>query len=316
MMILPKFEYKKAKSVAEAIALYQSKKGKAVYLAGGTDIIPLIKQRISTPSAVIDLKGIDELKEVARKDGWVEIGANATLFELKNNPLIRDNFPALSESLEATACETLQMRGTIGGNILQDTRCLEHNQSLEWRFARGFCIRSGGKECNVVKGAKICFANYCSDNAPALVTLEAEARLAGPKGERVVKLNSFFTGDALKPFATEAGEILTHIRIPAKKTKGAYEKLRVRESMDYPLVGVAVSAAGKGAKICVGGVGLKPLMYEVKNAGIEAGIKDIADKATIDAKPVANAVVSPAYRKKMVGVLIKRAVKRAIGEGK
>lgn len=314
MMILPKFEYKKAKSVAEAITLYQSKKGKAVYLAGGTDIIPLIKQRISTPSAVIDLKGIDELKAVARKDGWVEIGANMTLFELKNNPLIRNNFPALYESLEATACETLQMRGTIGGNILQDTRCLEHNQSLEWRFARGFCIRSGGKECNVVKGAKICFANYCSDNAPALVTLKAEARLAGPKGERVVALGSFFTGDALKPFATQAGEILTHIRIPAKKTKGAYEKLRVRESMDYPLVGVAVSAAGKGAKICVGGVGLKPLVYEVKN--IEDGIKDIADKATIDAKPVANAVVSPAYRKKMVGVLIKRAVKRAIGEGK
>ncbi len=271
---------------------------------------------MSAPSAVIDLKGIDELRSVASKDGWVEIGANVTLFELKNNPVIKDNFPALHESLEATACETLQMRGTIGGNILQDTRCLEHNQSLEWRTARGFCLRSGGKECNVVKGSKICFANYCSDNAPALVTLGAEAKLAGPEGTRTIKLSALFTGDALRPFAVNAGEILTHIRIPAKKTKGAYEKLRVRESMDYPLVGVAVSAAGAGAKICVGGVGLQPMMYELKNAGIEAGIKEIADKASTDAKPVANAVVSPVYRKKMVGVLIKRAVKRAIGEGK
>lgn len=313
MMILPKFGYKKARDVAEAVKLYQGRKGKAVYLAGGTDLIPLIKQRLSTPSAVIDLKGIDELRSVARKDGWVEIGANVTLYDLKNNPLIRDNFPALYESLDATACETLQMRGTIGGNILQDTRCLEYNQSLEWRTARGFCIRSGGKECNVVKGSKICFANYCSDNAPALLTLGAEAKLEGQKGERVIKLTGLYTGDSFKPFAIAAGEILTQIRIPTKKTKGAYEKLRVRESMDYPLVGVAVSAAGAGTKICVTGIGLQPRLYELK-AG--AGVGEVADKASSDAKPVANAVVSPAYRKKMVGVLIKRALKRAFGEVK
>ena len=314
-MVLPKFEYKKAKSVADAIALYKTHRGKAVYLAGGTDLIPLIKQKLSAPRAVIDLKGIDELRSVARKGGWVEVGANVTLFELKNDPAIRDDFPALHESLEATACETLQMRGTIGGNILQDTRCLEHNQSLEWRTARGFCLRSGGKACNVITGSKICFANYCSDNAPALVTLDAEVKLAGPKGERTIKLATFFTGDAFGPFAINAGEILTHIRIPAKKSKGVYEKLRVRESMDYPLVGVAVSAVGSGAKICVGGVGLKPLMYEIKNTS-EAGIKEIADKASTDAKPVSNTVLSALYRKKMVGVLIKRAIKRAIGEGK
>lgn len=314
-MVLSKFEYKKARDVADAIALYKSRRGKAVYLAGGTDLIPLIKQKLSMPKAVIDLKGIDELKSIASKGGWVEIGANVTLFELKNNPVIKDNSPALYESLEATACETLQMRGTIGGNILQDTRCLEHNQSLEWRTARGFCLRSGGKSCNVVKGSKVCFANYCSDNAPALVTLDAEAKFAGPEGQRSIKLSALFTGDARKPFAIKAGEILTHIRIPLKKTKGVYEKLRVRESMDYPLVGVAVSGSGARWNVCVTGVGLKPLMYEIKNTS-EAGVKEIADKASGDAKPVANTVVSPVYRKKMIGVLIKRAVKRAIGEGK
>ncbi len=315
-MILPKLEYKKAKNVADAIALYKGKKGKAVYLAGGTDLVPLIKQRLSLPSALIDLKGIEELKTVSNKDGWLEIGANATLFELKNNPVIRDAFPAFYESLEATACETLQMRGTIGGNILQNTRCIEHNQSLEWRAARGFCLRSGGKQCNIVKGSKICFANYCSDNAPALVTLGAEVKLAGPGGERTVKLGSFFTGNSAKPFAIEAGEIVMQIRVPLKKTKGAYEKLRIRESMDYPLVGVAVSVVGAGAKICVGAVGLKPLVYELKNTKTEAGVKEIADRASADAKPVANAVVSAAYRKKMVGVLIRKALRRATGEGK
>ncbi|MHB8110662.1 MAG: FAD binding domain-containing protein [Syntrophorhabdaceae bacterium] len=312
MMILPNFEYKKPKTVAEAIAFYKGQKGNARYLAGGTDLVPLMKQRLSAPKAVIDLKDIDELKTIVRKDKWLEIGANVTLFDLKKDPLIKENLPALYESLDATSCETLQMRGTIGGNILQDTRCLEHNQSLEWRTARGFCLRSGGKECNVVKGAKICFANYCSDNAPSLITLQAQVRLEGPDGDRTVNLADFFTGDALKPFSLEAGEILTAIRIPFKKTKGAYEKLRVRESMDYPLVGVAISANGTSARICVGAVGVAPKIYEVKNVAIEAAAREVGEKAMADAHPVANSLVSPAYRKKMVGVLVKRAIKRAI----
>jgi 4-hydroxybenzoyl-CoA reductase subunit beta len=101
-----------------------------------------------------------------------------------------------------------------------------------------------------------------------------------------------------------------------KKTKGAYEKLRVRDSIDYPLVGVAVSAAGAKAKVCVGGVGLAPQVYDLKNAGDAAAVKEVADKASTDSRPVANATLTPAYRKKMVGVLLKRAVKRALAEGK
>ena len=315
-MILPQFEYKKAKSVAEAVAVYKQQKGKGLYLAGGTDLIPLIKLRLSTPKAVIDLKGIEELKGISRGDGWLAVGANVTLFDLKNDPVTGKYFPALHESLEATSCETLQMRGTIGGNILQDTRCLELNQSLEWRTARGFCFRMGGKECNVVKGARACFANYCSDNAPALITLSAQVKLVGPEGERTVKLASLFTGDCKRPFALEAGEILTEIRIPMKKTRGAYEKLRVRDSMDYPLVGVAVTATGAGAAVCVGGVGLTPRVYDLKNIGDAAAVKEAAEKASVDAKPVANATLTPVYRKKMVGVLLKRAVKRVLREGK
>lgn len=316
MMVLPKFEYKKAQSVAEAVTLYKQQKGKARYLAGGTDLIPLIKHKLSTPRAVIDLKGISELKRIDQRAGWLAVGANVTLFDLKNDPATGKYFPALYESLDATSCETLQMRGTIGGNILQDTRCLEYNQSLEWRTARGFCLRMGGSECNVVKGARTCFANYCSDNAPALITLSAEVMLVGPEGERRIKLGNLFTGDGIKPFALEAGEILTQILIPMKKTKGAYEKLRVRDSIDYPLVGVAVSVAGAKAKVCVGGVGLAPQMYDLKNAGDAAAVKEVADKASADARPVANATLTPAYRKKMVGVLLKRAVKRVFAEGK
>lgn len=308
-MILPKFEYKRAQSIAEAVGFYAQFNGQARYLAGGTDLIPLLKLRLSTPAAIIDLKHIKELKTLSRSGGGLVIGANVALFDLKNDPLVKGYFPALSESLEATSCETLQMRGTLGGNILQDTRCLLYNKSLEWRTARGFCWKMGGQACNVVPNAENCFSNYCSDNAPSLITLSAQVKLAGPRGERTVKLEKIFRGDGRKPFTLEPGEILTQIRLPLEKTKGTYEKLRVRGSMDYPLVGVAVSMKGSSAKVCVGGIGLSPRVYNLKNMD-ENSIKDTAAQAVADAKPVLNATVSPVYRKKMVGVLFKRAIKK------
>jgi len=313
-MILPKFKYQRALSIAEAIDFYTQVDGQARYLAGGTDLIPLLKQRLLTPAAIIDLKHIKALKTLSQDDGWLAIGANVALFDLKKDPLVKGYFPALAESLEVTACETLQMRGTLGGNILQDTRCLLYNKSLEWRTARGFCWKMGGQACNVVPNAQACFSNYCSDNAPALITLSAQLKLAGPRGERTIKLEKIFSGDGRKPLALEPGELLTQVRIPLEKTKGTYEKLRVRDSMDYPLVGVAVSMKGSSARVCVGGVGPAPRVYQLNKLD-ETSIKDGAGQAVADAKPVLNATLSPVYRKKMVGVLFKRAIKKVQREG-
>ncbi len=313
-MILPKFEYKKAQSIAEAITLYRDLKGEVRYLAGGTDLIPRVKLRLQAPEAVIDLKGIAELRTISRRDGWFVIGANVTLFDLKNDPTVKEYFPALHESLEATSCETLQMRGTVGGNILQDTRCLLYNKSPEWRNARGFCYKMGGETCNVVPHAKACFSNYCSDNAPSLISLSAQATFVGPEGERTVNLEKIFSGNGRRPFSLEDGEVLTEILIPMKKTKGAYEKLRVRNAMDYPLAGVAVSVKGSAARVCVGGIGLIPRPYDLKNTG-GPSVKEVAQKAYNDAKPVENAVLTPAYRKKMVTALLKRAIRRVQQEG-
>jgi 4-hydroxybenzoyl-CoA reductase subunit beta len=314
-MILPKFEYKKAETVAGAISLYRDYDGKARYLAGGTDLIPLVKLRLEMPAVVIDLKGIKELRTIARRNGWFTIGANVTLFELKQEVLIKEYFPALYQSLEATSCETLQMRGTIGGNILQDTRCLMYNKSLEWRTASGFCYKMGGKACNAVPGSRVCFSTYCSDNALSLIALSAQATLAGPRGERIVELEKIFTKDGKRPFDLEPGEILLDILIPMEKTQGAYEKLRVRDSMDYPLVGVAACMKGAATRICVGGVAPAPFVYDLKDTAEET-VKEVAQKASADAKTAANAVLSPAYRKKMVGVLVKRAVNKTLQEGK
>ena len=314
-MILPKFDYKKAEDVASAIALYEGCKGQARYLAGGTDLVPLVKLRLSTPAAIIDLKGIEQLKTISRQGGRLLIGANVTLFELKNHAMVKEYFPALYESLDATSCETLQMRGTIGGNILQNTRCLLYNKSLEWRTARGFCYKMGGETCNVVPDAAACFSNYCSDNALSLISLSAGVKIAGPQGERKIRLEKIFSKDGRDPFKLKPGEILTEIQVPLKRSTGAYEKLRVRNAIDYPLLGVAVSMNGGKGKVCVGGIGPAPLVYDLKDLS-GAGLKEVAQKARQEAKPVSNTTLSPNYRKKMVNVLTQRAIKRALKEGK
>jgi len=314
-MILPKFDYKKGEDIAAAIALYESSKGRARYLAGGTDLIPLVKLRLSTPGAVIDLKGIEPLKAVSRKGGTLIIGANVTLFELKTHDLVRDYFPALHESLDATSCETLQMRGTIGGNILQNTRCLLYNKSLDWRTARGFCYKMGGETCNVVSNAAACFSNYCSDNALSLISLSAGVKLAGPHGERKIKLEKLFSGDGRDPFTLKPGEILTEVHVPLKRSTGAYEKLRVRNAIDYPLLGVAVSIRDGKGRVCVGGIGPVPKAYDLKDLSASA-LKEVAKQARQETRPISNTTLSPGYRKKMVQVLTERAVKRAMKEGK
>jgi 4-hydroxybenzoyl-CoA reductase subunit beta len=314
-MILPAFEYRKAASIAEAIAFYNDFQGKARYFAGGTDLMALLKYRLSAPAALIDLKGIEELQTISAENGWLTLGANVTLFDLKNHPVVKEYFPVLHQSLEATSCETLQMRGAIGGNLLQDTRCIEYNKPLEWREARGFCLKMGGGACNVVPHSKVCLSNYCSDNALALVALSAMASFAGPEGEKTTALEKIFKGSGIKPFALAPGELLTRIRIPMEKSKGVYEKLRVRNSIDYPLAAVAVAMRKTGARVCVGGVGPAPLVYEL--AETDAGtVRDAAQKAYTDAKAVPNATLSPTYRKKMVGVLFRRAVKKVLREGK
>ncbi len=314
-MILPRFSYKKAWNVAEAVALCEGRAGAVSYLAGGTDLMPLAKQRLVLPELMVDLKGVEELKAIRVSDGLLVIGANVTLFDLKNHPVVKDRLTGLAQSLEATSCETLQMRGTIGGNILQNTRCLFYNKSAEWRAAKGSCLKTGGTRCNAVPGGKVCFANYCSDNAPSLIVLGAEARFVGPGGERRTPVEKLFTGNGVTPHAVEPGEVLTEVSIPLDKAKSAYEKLRVRDSMDYPLVGVAVALKEDGGRVCLTGIGPTPLAYTLDSLAA-AAIEDVAGKAYSDAKPVANTVLTAAYRKKMAAVLVRRAVENALKEEK
>ncbi|HDZ23783.1 MAG TPA: hypothetical protein ENH70_04510 [Desulfobacteraceae bacterium] len=310
-MIASRFEYRNPQDIDEAVRLYLEFQGDAVYLSGGTDLVPRMKLGLEKPGAVIDLKRILPLTTIEDQGDWVRIGGLARIFDLKQNELIKNFFPALEASLEATSCESLQMRGTIGGNLLQNSRCLFYNQSEFWRRSKGFCLKMGGESCNAVPGAKTCFANYCSDNAPALCTLSAEIEFTGPDGLRRLNLEALYTNKADKPFDLRPGEILTAILLPKKKTIGGYKKLRVRGAIDYPLLGVAFSFANGSGKLAVGAVGPKPYVVEVKQPARD-NIGEAVKTVLKQARPVGNTVLDPDYRKRMISVFAARLVNKVM----
>jgi len=307
-MILPQAEYRKARSVEEALALFHHYEGRAAFLAGGTDLIPRMKLRLAKPLALIDLKGIEELRGVREEGDWVRIGPLTPLYDLRAEERIREEYPALFESLEATSCETLQMRGTIGGNLLQESRCLFYNQSEFWRKAKGFCLKMGGERCNATGGTR-CLSNYASDNAPALLSLGARLKTVGPQGEREFPLEELYTGRGERPLGLAPGEILVEILLPRGRTKGGYEKLRVRGAIDYPLLGVAFTARNGERRLALGAVGPKPISLPVQDP------EEAAERASAEVSPIPNTILSPPYIKRMAKVLSLRVMRRVLEEG-
>ncbi|RLA95886.1 MAG: 4-hydroxybenzoyl-CoA reductase subunit beta [Deltaproteobacteria bacterium] len=307
-MILPQAEYRKARSVEEALALFYHYEGRAAFLAGGTDLIPRMKLRLAKPLALIDLKGIEELRGVREEGDWVRIGPLTTLYDLRAEELIREEYPTLFESLEATSCETLQMRGTLGGNLLQESRCLFYNQSEFWRKAKGFCLKMGGERCNATGGTR-CLSNYASDNAPALLSLGARLRTVGPQGEREFSLEELYTGRGERPLGLSPGEILVEVLLPRGRTKGGYEKLRVRGAIDYPLLGVAFTVRNGERRLALGAVGPRPISFPVQD------LEEAAERASAEVSPIPNTVLSPPYIKRMAKVLSMRVMRRVLEEG-
>ncbi len=237
-------------------------------IAGGHDSLGWFKDRGKTPSAVIDLAGIAELHGIRETTGGIELGAMTTLTEVERHPVIQERFGLLAEAARMVASPQIRNSGTVGGNVLQDTRC--------WYYRFGLaCYRAGGNTCyasapeamnreHAIFGATRCVAVSPSDPAPALVALEAEMVIRSSRGERVVSAEDFFMTPAVdiqRMTVLEPEDLLTMIRIPATWA-GAnfyFEKVADRGSWDFPLVNVAAALKLNGdriddARIVVGAV--------------------------------------------------------------
>ena len=329
MLRLPKFELQRPTSVAEAVRMLAAAGPSAAIVAGGTDIVPNMKHEIVTPDVVVSLGDVEELRGIrVEQDGTLAIGAMTTLAELASDERVQTRAPALAQAASLIAGPQLRTMGTLGGNVLLDTRCQWINQSYFWREALGFCLKKDGSVCHVVEGGAKCVAAASNDSAPALMTLDASLEIAGPAGNSIQPLESFWVADGIYNKKLEPGQLLTAIRVPPTPAGhlGAYGKLRDRGSIDFPLLGVAARLDAPGgtierADLVVTALAAQPkrvkkaadalLGKQLATPGFEEAVEQAAALAYKQCKPLANIPGDADYRREMVPVYVRRTLRAA-----
>jgi 4-hydroxybenzoyl-CoA reductase subunit beta len=221
-------------------------------IGGGTDLLVNIRRGIEAPPVLIEMNEVAELRTIRADAQALEIGASVTLSEVARHPEIMTHYPVVALAAGIIAGPTHRNMGTVGGNLCLDTRCIYYNQSEWWRAANHHCLKTTGDVCHVApKSHGVCFATFSGDLAPALLTLGTEVELLGPAGRRVLPLADFYTGHARHDATTGDGKNYLSLRpgefvaaVRAGHTPGlrsAYDKIRIRRSIEYPVAGVAVA---------------------------------------------------------------------------
>lgn len=310
-------------SLSELLRGIETADDKTMLLAGGTDVIPMLKQvGLSSPVSLIALGRMKELSGITLEDTHtLRIGATTRLMEIQASPLLQKHCPVLVATASHVATAAIRSRATLGGNLLVNHRCVYFNQAEDNRCANGSCFKAGGDTCHLVPTVKagdspLCRARFVSDLAAVLLVLGARLRIVGRGGERTLEARDFYLPDGMARNRLEKGEVLAWVEVPPTAGHSVhYEKLRIRGAIDFPSVGVAVRAeAGAGQlRIGVAHVGLNaaPVWLELSGAGwSDELIEKAAQKGVRTAKPLKQDLFSPSYRREMVGVFIRRALKR------
>ena len=321
-MSLPEFQLLRPKTVQESVQMLSQHAPNLQIIAGGTDLIPSLKQGLFAPKYVMDIRGIDSLRGVRAVPGaGLEIGALTTISALEDSGFLERNYSVLREAAMTVASPILRNMGTVGGNLCLDTRCVWYNQSQQWRTSCGFCLKKDGASCHVAPESETCSAVFSGDIAPALLCLSAEVEIAGPNGYRRVPLSQFYGNDGIAHVHMQRYEMLTRVLVPesASGWKSSYLKLRVRGSIDYPLAGVAASLKmNRGiveqARVAITGVNPAPMLVpSVEHALVGRAVDEhyaqvVGELAAQTAKPLTTSLLTPEYRREMVKVFAKRAI--------
>jgi 4-hydroxybenzoyl-CoA reductase subunit beta len=335
MLRLPRFELRQPTSVQEAAALLKDLGPDTVVLAGGTDLLPNMKHELLTPSVVVSLGRIEALRGIrVEADGSIVIGAMTTIADVARSKVVGARAPCLSQAASLIAGPQLRRAGTLGGNVLLDTRCQYYNQSHFWRQALGFCLKKDGALCHVVAGGARCVAAAAADTAPALMTLGATLELESAGASRAVAIEDFWLADGISNRRLQPGEILVAIRIPPTPSghRGAYGKLRERGSIDFPLLGVAVrldlDASGlvERAELVLTALAARPrrvseaaTLLGGKRPGspeFEQAVLELAGLAQRRCRTLPNLSGDTVWRQAMIPVYVSRTLRAAMkGDG-
>lgn len=306
MLRLREFDLRMPESLDEACAIL-AKNDDATILAGGTDVIPKMKRGQLEPGIVISLEKVKELDSCSSANGELTIGSRVRLRDLESwVPLT--GFTTVVEAVGQIATPIIRNTATVGGNLLQDTRCRYYDRGHFWRDALGYCLKKGDEDCRVAPGGNRCFASLCSDLAPALIVVGADVTLVGAQ-RRTIPLEQLYVDDGLTPVHLERC-ILKDVRLPANTFKSTYRKLRMRGGFDFPEVGLAVAlrkqAGGLQINVAISGVS-SGIVRMSETIGWD-GIDDFIDGVHATIKPMDTLYFPPSYRKNVTRNLLRRAL--------
>lgn len=327
MLRLPRLSVERPGSVDAAIERLHVLGPSARVVAGGTDLLVNLKHRVVDAGTLVSLDAISTLRGIERTaEGGLRIGAMTPLAQVAASPEVALCAPALAQAAAQVSSPQLRRMGTLGGNVLLDTRCRYINQTHFWRQSLGFCLKKDGSLCHVVQGGKRCVAAASNDTAPALLTLDASLELQGPAGARTLPLQALYRADGAAHLALAPAELLVAVTIPPQPHghRGAYVKLRSRGAIDFPLLGIAASLSItdgtiRTARIAAVALQARPLLLEgaaellVGRAPDAAALEAVAALALRRFKPLPNVPGDAAWRQELVPVFVRRALRAALG---
>lgn len=319
------FEYANPKTVKEAVGLLGSTWADAAVLAGGTDLLSLMKDYVMSPKRVVNIKGIVELKGITKTAAGLRIGAAATVDELLSSPLVRASYPSLTEAARGITSPQIRNMGTVGGDLCQRPRCWYYRQGfglLAMQNGRSLIAEGDGRYHAIFPMGDARFVS-ASSFGPALIGLGAKVKVAGPDGQREIAAADFFvapTSDSDREIALKPNEILTEIVIPAAVTKNATYEVRQKEALDWPLAAASVVLKMKGTAVAEGKIVLghvAPVPYLAADASQWLAGKTINAQTAAEAAEAAVRGAKPldsnAYKVQLAKTAVKRALLAAAG---
>lgn len=318
------FAYARPATRAEALGLLGGSFEEAAVLAGGTDLLSLMKNYVVSPKRLVDIKGVKEFGGITSEAGGWRIGATATLQEVADNAEVRMNFPGLAAAAAAVPSMQIRNMGTVGGDLLQRPRCwyFRNGFGLLARDAKGNSLVPGGDNryhAILGNGGPAYFVNP-SSLAPMLIALGAELEIAGGKASRKVALEKFYRApqrETEREYSLEPGEIVSAVVVPkgAEQWKTAIYEVREKQALDWPLAAAAVALRVEGgnageARIVLGHVAPQPWRATEaeralagKSPGAESAAK-AGEAAVAGAKPLSG----NKYKVQIARVAVKRAI--------
>ncbi len=320
MHALQDFDLRRPATLDDALAaLAEAPSTRA--LAGGTDLLPNLRRGLLTPARLVDLSAVAGFATVeAAADGSLALGAGLTLATLADDARIAARFPALAEAARSVAGPGHRSAATLGGNLCQDTRCVFYNQSEWWRASNRYCLKRGGDTCHVAPQGARCHAAFCSDLAPVLLALGAEADLGSVRGTRRAALETLYRDDGADHLTAAPDELLLRVHLPAPAGRCACAKARARGAMDFPLAAVAVALTCEDGlvtqlRIGIAGTNSHPLLLQGTGAFFgsrldEAALARLGKLVAQQVSPMRSTATPANYRRQVAQALTLRLLRQ------